>query len=111
VGETRAAGPRAVVIEAIRLVEAGHASACDEVWLIVCKPPTQLARLVARGMNEADAGQRIAAQAGSLGSWCAAATRVIDTEGSPEATERAVDAAFEEVAPVGAADSGVAGGS
>jgi len=111
VRETRGTGPRAVVLEAIKLVEAGHASLCDEVWLVICKPATQLARLLARGMSDADARQRIAAQAGSLMRWCAAATRVIDTEGSPEATERAVDAAFEEVAPVGASGSGAAKGS
>jgi dephospho-CoA kinase len=111
VSETRAAGPRAVVLEAIKLVEAGHASLCDEVWLVICKPATQLDRLVARGMSEADARQRIAAQAGSLMLWCAAAARVIDTEGSPVAAERAVDAALEEVAPAGAAGSGAIGGS
>jgi dephospho-CoA kinase len=101
VRETRAAGPRAVVLEAIKLVEAGHASACGEVWLIVCEPAAQLARLVARGMDEADARQRIAAQESSLPLWRSAATRVIRSDGSREEVERAVDAALDRAAPNG----------
>jgi dephospho-CoA kinase len=96
VEEMSAAGPTAVVLEAIKLVEAGQAAACDEVWLIVCDPEAQLARLIGRGMPEADARQRVAAQTESLVSWQAAATRVIRTDGAPAAAEGAVDAAFEE---------------
>ena len=97
VEEMSAAGPTAVVLEAIKLVEAGQAAACDEVWLIVCDPEAQLARLIGRGMPESDARQRVAAQADSLASWQAAATRVIRTDGAPAAVARAVAAAFEEV--------------
>lgn len=95
--EANAAGPRAIVLEAIKLVEAGHAAACDEVWLIVCDPQSQLARLIDRGMDESDARQRVAAQADSLVSWRAAATRVIPTDGSLPEVEHAVNAAFEEL--------------
>jgi dephospho-CoA kinase len=87
--------PSAVVIEAVKLVEAGHAAWCDEVWLVICDPETQLARLVGRGMAERDARQRIAAQAASLPVWRSAASRVIQTEGPLDAVERAVAAAFE----------------
>jgi dephospho-CoA kinase len=92
-----AGAPTAVVLEAIKLVEAGHAAECDEVWLVVCDPAAQLARLVDRGMSESDARQRVAAQADSLPSWRAAATRVIRTDGTPAEAERAVDAAFQDV--------------
>jgi dephospho-CoA kinase len=55
-----------VVIEAIKLVEGGLADRCDEVWLIECPPAVQRARLSARGMDPADADQRIAAQGEGL---------------------------------------------
>lgn len=97
-GSIRAAdtrGPAAIVFEAIKLVEAGHAPWCDEIWLVICDPKTQLARLTGRGMNEPDARQRIAAQAASLASWRAAATRMIRTDGQRDAVERTVGAALE----------------
>jgi dephospho-CoA kinase len=88
-------GPAAIALEAIKLVEAGHAPWCDEIWLIVCDPKTQLARLTGRGMPELDARQRVAAQAASLRLWRAAATRTIRTDGPRDAVERTVDAALE----------------
>ena len=81
VREARSSGPRAIALEAVKLVEADHAAKCDEVWLVVCEPATQLARLTGRGMDESDARQRIAAQEVSLPLWRAAATRVVDTDG------------------------------
>ncbi len=89
-------GPAAIVLEAIKLVEAGHAPWCDEVWLVICDPETQLARLTGRGMDEPDASQRMVAQAVSLASWRAAATRTIRTDGPRDAVERAVEAALQE---------------
>ncbi len=44
------------------LYETGHASDYDRVIVTVCAPETQVARLVARGMSEADARRRLAAQ-------------------------------------------------
>ena len=93
--------PVAIVIEAIKLIEAGHASWCDEVWLIVCDPAIQLARLTARGMPEGDARQRIAAQTGSLQLWRSAATRIIHTDEDPVTVEGVVAAALAEVVPAG----------
>ena len=55
-----------VVIEAIKLVEGGLADRCDEVWLIECPTEVQRARLRDRGMDAADADQRIAAQGADL---------------------------------------------
>ena len=91
-----AAGAPVVVIEAIKLVEAGYAGECDEVWLVTCSPEEQRARLVGRGMAAADAEQRIAAQGDLVGRLTPAATRVIDTSGSPEEAERRVAAALAE---------------
>ena len=51
--EIRAAdrtGPAAIVLEAVKLVEAGNGPWCDEIWLVKCEPETQLARLTGRGM-------------------------------------------------------------
>jgi len=93
--------PTAIVLEAIKLVEAGHAQWCDEVWLVVCDPKVQLARLTGRGMDESDARQRIAAQAASLGTWRAAATRIIRTDGPRETVKPAVIAAFDEALATG----------
>ncbi len=88
--------PVAIVLEAIKLVEGGSAPWCDEIWLVVCDPEAQLARLVGRGMSVADARQRIDAQETSLPLWRSAATRVLNTDGSLEESERAVDAALRE---------------
>jgi dephospho-CoA kinase len=88
--------PPAIVLEAIKLVEAGHATWCDEVWLIVCDPETQLARLTGRGLPAADARQRIAAQEGSMDAWRAAATRILDTSGSRPDVEAQVRAALDD---------------
>ena len=86
--------PAAIVLEAIKLVEAGHAPWCDDIWLVVCDPQTQLARLIGRGSAEADARQRIAVQEASLPAWRAAATRVIRSDGSPTEVERVADEAL-----------------
>ena len=89
--------PAAIVLEAIKLVEAGHAEWCDEVWLVSCEPATQLERLIGRGMSPEDARQRVAAQTASLPVWRAAASRAIRTDGSPERVRSAVARAFEEL--------------
>jgi dephospho-CoA kinase len=89
--------PVAIALEAIKLIEAGHGPWCDEIWLVVCDPKTQLARLVGRGMTEPDARQRIAAQSASLELWRAAATHVISTDGERDVAEARVEAALRRV--------------
>jgi dephospho-CoA kinase len=84
----------AVVIEAIKLVEGGLAELCDEVWLVVCDPGTQAARLAERGASAADAAQRVTAQAGLAERVAGAATRTIDTSADRSATRTQVDAAL-----------------
>ena len=89
------AGATGVVIEAIRLLDGGLATVCDEVWLVTCDPGVQVERLAGRGTDPEDAARRIEAQAGLVERVRPVATRVIDTSG-PECRDRsAVDAAFD----------------
>ncbi len=83
-----------MVIEAIRLVESGLASRCDEIWLVVCDRPTQRERLRRRGMDVDDAERRIAAQADITERLAPAATRIIRTDGSLEPVLATVDEAL-----------------
>jgi dephospho-CoA kinase len=89
------AGPPAVVLEAIRLVDGGYAELLDEVWLVACDAAAQRSRLVTRGTDPADVERRIASQAGVVKRARAVATRVIDTSGTLDATFAAVDAALD----------------
>jgi len=84
----RAAAAPAIVIEAIKLIEGGLATLCDEVWLVTCAAPVQRDRVIDRGADPADADQRIAGQAGIVERLRPAATRIIDTSG-PLADARA----------------------
>jgi dephospho-CoA kinase len=87
-------GARAVVIEAIKLVEGGLAAVCDEIWLVTCGPASQRTRLAGRGMDPADVERRIATQAGLTERLEATATRVIATDGALDATRDIVMAAY-----------------
>jgi dephospho-CoA kinase len=95
----RASGAVAVVVEAIKLVEGGLASLCDEVWLVTCSRDAQLARVRARAQARGEAPeaaeQRIAAQAGIADRLRPAATRILDASGSVDATRALVASAYE----------------
>jgi dephospho-CoA kinase len=68
---------------------------CDEVWVVTAPEEQQVARLKAtRGMSEAEARQRIAAQAPQA-DRLAHATVVIDNGGSLDATRAQVEAAWQ----------------
>jgi dephospho-CoA kinase len=94
----RQAGVAAIVVEAIKLVEGGLATLCDEVWLVTCAPDVQLARVRARagtrGQSVVDVEARVAAQADLVDRLRPVATRVIDTSGTPDDTRRLVAASF-----------------
>jgi dephospho-CoA kinase len=81
IADADAADEPAVVIEAIKLVEGGLSTLCDEVWLVTCAPTVQRDRVITRGATAEDADRRIAAQAGLLDRVRPVATRVIDTSG------------------------------
>jgi len=86
----------AVVVEAIKLVEGGLAGLCDEVWLVTCDSASQRERLVGRGMGEADAMQRMEAQAGMVERLRPEVTRVLDSSGSEAQTRALVGSALDE---------------
>jgi dephospho-CoA kinase len=92
------AGPAGsvVVLEAIRLVEAGYAAVLDEIWLVTCDPATQRARLVDRGLDPADAERRIASQAGLVDRARPVTTRLLPTDGTLAETEAVVMRSLEE---------------
>ena len=96
IADAEAAAAPAVVVEAIKLVEGGLAGLLDEVWLVTCDPASQHARLLGRGMGEADALQRAAAQAGMVERLRPVATRVLDSSGSEAATRAATETALAE---------------
>ena len=89
-------GARAVVIEAIKLVEGGLVESCDEVWLVTCEPATQEARLISRGDPAADAAARVEAQGDLVERLRPRATRIVDTSGDVTATRAMVDDLLDE---------------
>jgi len=87
----------AVVIEAIKLLEAGLSrKLCDEVWVTRCTLRQQIARLRAgRGMAEDEVRRRLASQMPAR-RMIAQADRVIDTAGTRAETGAQVVAAWAE---------------
>lgn len=82
------------VIDAVKLLEAGWKQVCDAVWVVTCTPDQQLRRLMeTRGMSEAEARMRIAAQPPQE-SRVAQADVVIDNSGALDVTRAQVDAAW-----------------
>lgn len=52
-----------VAIDAVKLIESGHADRCDRVWLVVADPAQQVRRLTStRNLSRQDAERRVAAQ-------------------------------------------------
>jgi dephospho-CoA kinase len=91
-----------VAIEAIKLVEAGLAERCGEVWLVECAAQTQRARLAERGMAAADIERRLASQGPDMVERLVtlldgrAPARVLATEGGIEGTRELVEDALAE---------------
>lgn len=53
----------AIVIDAIKLIEAGIHRRCDQIWVVTCTPQQQVRRLIAtRGLTRNEAWLRIRAQ-------------------------------------------------
>ncbi|HEU5143476.1 MAG TPA: dephospho-CoA kinase [Solirubrobacterales bacterium] len=90
-------GAPAVVVEAIKLVEGGLATSCDEVWLVTCDPPIQRGRLHDRGLARDDAERRIASQGHLRDRVEPVATRRIDTSGSLDDTKAQVARAWSDL--------------
>lgn len=91
-----AANPKAVIILDMPLLfEIKYESYVDEVWLVYVDPDTQLQRLMARNQyNRADALARIQAQL-PIDTKKSLAQVVIDNRGDLEATQDAVQRAWQ----------------
>jgi dephospho-CoA kinase len=87
-----------VVIEAIKLLEAGLArSLCDQVWVALCTRRQQYARLKAsRGMSADEVRRRLARQMPPA-QMAAQAHRIIRTDGTTAETAQTVLAAWAEL--------------
>jgi dephospho-CoA kinase len=81
----------AVFVEAALLIESGIHKKLDGLIVAWCDPDQQLERLVDRGLSEAEARRRIAAQL-PVEEKLLLATEKIDCSGSLEATRRQVEA-------------------
>ncbi len=79
-----AAGPLIVVLEATLLVEAGYGPGFDVIVTVEADPDVRLHRAVARGLPEASARARLAAQ-GDGSARLRGAHRVIDNSGDMDA--------------------------
>jgi dephospho-CoA kinase len=88
-----------VVVEAIKLLESQRlVTLCQEIWVVTADPQVQLQRLVEqRGMDEAEARQRMAAQSPQA-EKVKHATRVIANNGSTAALYVQLDAIWNEIA-------------
>ena len=87
-----------VVLEIPLLVESGRSYGESAVIVVDCPEDIALRRLVdGRGMDEADARRRMAAQV-SRAARLAAADIVIDNSGSPDDLRRQVDAVWSRLA-------------
>lgn len=87
-----------VVVEAIKLLESQRLlTLCSEVWVVTADPDVQLRRLMSqRGMTEAEARQRMAAQS-AQDEKVKRATRVITNNGTPEALYGQLDGLWNEL--------------
>jgi len=75
----------AAFVEAALLVEAGYTKNLDGLVVVFCRPEEQIERLLERGMSEADARRRIAAQL-PVEEKLKHATEKIDCSGTMEET-------------------------
>jgi dephospho-CoA kinase len=84
-------GSPLAVVDVPLLYETGHAGSFDNVVATMCPTATQIARLVDRGLNQAEARQRLAAQMPPE-EKAARADFVIRTDGTLEDTDQQVEA-------------------
>ncbi len=83
-----------VVVDAVKLIEAGIADRCDAVWVVTCPLAEERRRLMTRpGMSAAEADRRLAAQAPEAEKVARAAV-VIANGGTVDETRAQVDRAW-----------------
>jgi dephospho-CoA kinase len=89
-----------ILIDAVKLIESGHADHCDVVWLVTAPVEAQVTRLMNRNtLSRAEAMRRVAAQP-PLEPKIARADRIIDNSGSLEQLQEQVDAAWQDLVRV-----------
>ena len=94
--DRRAAGiPHGVVVlDAVKLIESGHADRCDAVWLVTANPDVQVQRLMIRNkLSAMEARRRVAAQP-PLEPKLRRADLVIDNSGTIEDLKEQVERAW-----------------
>ncbi len=84
-----------VILDAVKLIESGHADVCDAVWLVTAPTDTQVERLMRRNrLSDSEAWARVEAQP-PLGPKLARADVVISNSGSLADLRREVNAAWD----------------
>lgn len=83
-----------VVLDAVKLIESGHADRCDTIWVVVADPEEQVTRLMKRNNLPLDEARRRVAAQPPLGPKLARADLVIDNSGSLESTREQVERAW-----------------
>lgn len=84
-----------VILDAVKLIESGHADVCDAVWLVTAPEDKQVDRLIARNsITTEEAKRRIAAQP-SLAPKRARADLEIVNDGTLEELQQKVDSAWQ----------------
>lgn len=79
-----------VVLDAVKLIESGHAESCDAVWVVVADPEHQITRLMLRNkLSREDASRRVAVQP-PLRPKLERADLVIDNSGTIDETREQV---------------------
>ncbi len=96
-----------VVVEAIKLIEAGMHRRCDELWVVTARRCLQIRRLVEqRGMSEDEAALRVDSQSPQQ-QKVALADRLFVNDGNLEELDKCVREAWQEIrANMTAQDSG-----
>lgn len=89
--------PRAMVVEAVKLIESGRYKLMDEVWFVVAQREVQKQRLMEyRGLNEAEAEARLDAQP-SIRERLHFADVIVENSGSMPTLERQVYDAWQRI--------------
>jgi dephospho-CoA kinase len=93
-----ASSAQVIIIEAIKLLEARNlVRLCQEIWVVMASEETQLRRLrETRGMDEAEARRRMAAQSPQT-EKIQQADQVIHNDGTPAELEQQLDKLWREV--------------
>ena len=86
-----------VVVEAIKLIEAGWHRLCQALWVTTCPPEQQIDRLIAqRSLGYEEARQRVTAQP-PQSQKISLANVVIDTSGNIAKTRQQVEVAWQAI--------------